>query len=104
MHPMNTLRRFSRAIMAPALALALSACGSHNPKSGTPVAPVPVKVEQISGQKYRDVLHATGTVRAIEDVMISPEEGGVVREWVIKKGHRVTKGVVIARLKDDVLK
>lgn len=101
---MNRLRGIVVASTAAALALALSSCGPRNSKNGTSTTPVPVRVEEIRGQVFRDVLQATGTVRAIEDVMISPEEGGVVRQWAVAKGRWVKKGDVIALLKDDVLK
>jgi RND family efflux transporter MFP subunit len=101
---MDALRSIPRTAMVAGFIVALSSCGTHDSKTNSSAAPIPVRVEQISGQNFRDVLHATGTVRAIEDVMISPEEGGVVQQWVVKKGRWVRKGEVLARLKDDVLK
>jgi RND family efflux transporter MFP subunit len=90
--------------MCAALFVAFSSCGPHDPKPNAASTPVPVRVEPIVGQEFRDVLRTTGTVKAIEDVTISPEEGGVVQQWLAKKGHWVGKGEIIARLKDDVLK
>jgi membrane fusion protein (multidrug efflux system) len=37
-------------------------------------------------------------------VMMSPEEGGIVKEWNKKKGDRVKKGDLIVTLKDEVIK
>lgn len=100
---MNAFRNFAVPVVIAGLLL-LSSCTRQNQKTNGSPAPVPVRVEEISGKSFRNVLRATGTVRAIEDVMISPEEGGVVQQWVVKKGRWVNRGEVIARLKDDVLK
>ncbi len=101
---MSPLHRIGITLAAAVLALPLASCGPGTSKNGPSTAPVPVKAEEIRGQSFRDVLHATGTVMAIEDVRVSPEEGGVVRQWVVPKGHWVKKGDVLALLKDDVLK
>lgn len=97
----------SRTLVATAMTaglIVLASCGKQDQKTGGTTAPIPVRVEEIKGESFRDMLQATGIVRAIEDVMISPEEGGVVKEWAVKKGRWVHKGEVIVRLKDDVLK
>ncbi len=64
---------------------------------------VNVKVEEVRPSAFIDAIQVTGIVKAYEDVMLSPEEGGIVKEWKVLKGQRVTKGQVIAVLKDDVL-
>jgi membrane fusion protein (multidrug efflux system) len=51
-----------------------------------------------------DAIPAAGIVKASEDVMLSPEEGGVVKEWKVEKGQRVAKGQLIVVLKDEVIK
>jgi membrane fusion protein (multidrug efflux system) len=66
-------------------------------------AAVHVKVEEIHPSEFIDAIQVTGIVKAYEDVMLSPEEGGVVKEWKVLKGERVAKGQVIAVLKDDLL-
>jgi membrane fusion protein (multidrug efflux system) len=100
---MNAFRTFTVPALAAGL-LVLASCGKQDQQSNGSTPPIPVRVEELKGQSFRDMLQATGIVRAIEDVMISPEEGGVVREWVVKKGRWVHKGEVIVRLKDDILK
>jgi membrane fusion protein (multidrug efflux system) len=51
-----------------------------------------------------DAIQVAGIVKAYEDVNVSPEEGGVVKEWKVKKGAHVEKGEVIVVLKDEVIK
>lgn len=72
-----------------------------NPPNGN--SPVVVSVQEIHPSRFVDALQVAGTVKAYHDIMLSPEEGGVVKEWKIQKGERVTKGTLIGLLKDDVL-
>jgi RND family efflux transporter MFP subunit len=55
-------------------------------------------------EPFTATIQLTGTVKAVDDVLLSPEEGGVVKEWKIDKGQQVSKGTVLAVLNDDVLK
>lgn len=64
---------------------------------------VTVSIEEIQPSRFVDALQVAGTVKAYQDVMLSPEEGGVIKEWVAQKGERLKKGTLIAILKDDVL-
>jgi membrane fusion protein (multidrug efflux system) len=100
---MNASRTFTTPALIAGL-LVVASCGKQEPQNNGSTPPVPVRIEEVRGQTFRDLLQATGTVRAIEDVIISPEEGGIVQEWVVKKGRWVRKGELIVRLKDDVLK
>ncbi len=78
-------------------------------KSGTEnnektIQPVNVNIEIIKPMQLVDAIHVTGIVKALEDVNISPEEGGVVKEWKVKEGDKVQKGDLILVLKDEVAK
>jgi membrane fusion protein, multidrug efflux system len=91
----------------PAVALLLMSCG----KTATPQAGADpnnrrlnVKVETVQPAIFSETLQIAGIVKAYDDVMISSEEGGVIKEWMVEKGQRVKKGEVIAALKDDVLR
>lgn len=66
--------------------------------------PVNITVQQIKPMQMIDGIQVAGTVKAFEDVMMSPEEGGIVKEWKKKKGDRVRKGDLIVLLKDEVIK
>jgi RND family efflux transporter, MFP subunit len=83
----------------------LSSCGKKGEdKSGPTIQPVNVRLETLRPSKLVDAIGATGIVKAYEDVNISPEEGGVVKEWKVKKGEHVKKGEIIATLRDEVIK
>ncbi|MCK9410104.1 MAG: efflux RND transporter periplasmic adaptor subunit [Bacteriovoracaceae bacterium] len=68
------------------------------------IQPVNVTVQQMKPSQMIDGLQVSGTVKAFEDVMMSPEEGGIVKEWKKKRGDRVKKGDLIVVLKDEVVK
>ncbi len=93
-----------------ALAIGIAACSQTDAKvegqdeSPATVPPVNVRVEEVKPSPFADAIQVTGIVKAYEDVMLSPEEGGVVKEWKVSKGARVVRGEVIAILNDDVLR
>jgi len=85
-------------------ALALFSCGKPAQNNAGEIQPVNVRVETVRPQRFTDVIEIAGTVRAYEEAQISPEEGGVVKEWKVRKGQQVKKGDLIVVLKDDVIR
>lgn len=65
---------------------------------------VSVRVETLTSTPFSQTVNLTGTVKALEDVLLSPEEGGIVREWRVEKGQAVQPGTVLALLSDDVVR
>lgn len=73
--------------------------------NGQPAAPpVSIRVQTLTPRAMNDVMSVVGIVKAYEDVMISPEEGGVVKGWKVDKGRPVDAGQVIVELKDEIIK
>ncbi len=68
------------------------------------VQPVNITVQNVAPSVMIDGIQVSGTVKAFEDVLMSPEEGGIVKEWKKKKGERVRVGEIIVILKDEVIK
>ena len=68
------------------------------------IVPVNIKVEPVRPSRLVDAFQVAGSVKAFEDVTIAPEEGGVVKTWVVEKGQPVRKGGLIVQLNDDVIK
>jgi membrane fusion protein (multidrug efflux system) len=97
--------------MAVALSGVLSACGGSaeagaSPEAATVEAPtrvINVEVEQAIPGSFAEDIALTGTVQAARDVMVSAEEGGVVRELLVQRGSRVQEDQPIARIDDAVL-
>jgi RND family efflux transporter MFP subunit len=50
-----------------------------------------------------DFIHITSAVEAYQDVTVSAEESGVIKEFFVDKGQVLRRGQAIAKLKDDVL-
>jgi membrane fusion protein (multidrug efflux system) len=88
-----------------ALALVFTSCKKSEGENGAQkIQPVYVHVEVVTPTRLVDAIQIAGTVKAFEDVNISPEEGGVVKEWKVKKGQHVRKGELIVVLRDEVIK
>jgi membrane fusion protein (multidrug efflux system) len=73
-----------------------------NPENGY-TRVINVEVQRVQPSTFTEVVRLTGTVQANQDVMISAEEGGVVREILVDKGSRVSAGDALFRLDDDLL-
>ncbi len=105
---MKALTQLSMSLAAgAALLLALEACSNSEAKPDATAQAKPalsVRVEEVTPRPFVDAIHAAGIVKAHDDVMVSPEEGGVVKEWKAQKGQFVEKGAVLAVLKDEVIK
>jgi len=65
---------------------------------------VNVEVDTVGLEEFTEIIQLTGTVQASQDVTISAEESGVVREILVEKGNRVWAGQPIFRLEDDLLR
>ncbi len=64
---------------------------------------VRIKTRELNSQLFEHFIEVTATVEADEDVDVSPESSGVIKEVLINEGQRVSKGQIMARLNTDVL-
>ncbi|MFA6457125.1 MAG: efflux RND transporter periplasmic adaptor subunit, partial [Bacteroidota bacterium] len=102
---MKTLNTVLAALLFVTGSAFLASCKKNEAAATTQkVQPVNITVQQIQPSSMIDGIQVAGTVKAFEDVMMSPEEGGIVKEWKKKKGDRVKKGDLIVMLKDEVIK
>jgi RND family efflux transporter MFP subunit len=99
-----TMKNISLLIMIASVILSFSCKKSEVNNNDKKIQPVNVGIELIKPAQLIDAIQVAGTVKAYEDVNISPEEGGVVKEWKVQKGQNVKKGDVILVLKDEVIK
>ncbi|MGH2567598.1 MAG: efflux RND transporter periplasmic adaptor subunit [Bacteroidota bacterium] len=104
---MNQLRLFFGILLIALSSVLLISCGKSDAKENDETSaqepPITVRVQEVQTTPYAELLNVTGIVKAYDDVMLSPEEGGVIKEWKVKKGESVSKGQVLATLKDDML-
>ena len=89
---------------AAAIACLLLSCKKAENAGANVVQRVDVQIGVVRPQRFMDIIEVPGTVRACEQANISPEEGGVVKEWKVEKGKQVKKGDVIVVLNDEILK
>lgn len=102
---MNIIKHFSNVAFNLLLILFIGSCGkTENSNVNQNIQLVDVKIEILRSVPLVDEIQVAGTVKADEDASISPEEGGVVKRWVAKKGQYVKKGDIIVELNDDIIK
>jgi membrane fusion protein (multidrug efflux system) len=101
---MNNKTRILITILVLLAGFMLSSCRKGEDNNALKIQPVDVKIEIIKPTRLVDAIQVAGTVKAFEDVSISPEEGGVIKEWKVKKGSRIKRGDLIVVLKDEVIK
>jgi len=88
-----------------AAAAALHGCGgspSAKENSAPPVPAVNVEVREVRPSPFSETLQFTGIIKAEEDVLLAPEEGGALKAWRYRKGDAVPRGAVVAVLNDEV--
>ena len=64
---------------------------------------VNVEIRQVERTDFTSYVRLTGAVEALEDVVISSQESGVIRRIIVDKGRRVRAGQPIARIDDEIL-
>ncbi|MDZ7289495.1 MAG: efflux RND transporter periplasmic adaptor subunit [candidate division KSB1 bacterium] len=106
---MKELAVFLKAILLVATILLFIACGNKSTDQSTTnnrlePQPVNVRIQELRPRPFAEAIQVPGIVKAYEDVKLSPEEGGVVKEWRAQKGQFVKKGEIIALLKDDIIR
>ncbi len=95
--------------VASALTLALVACGG-DAQAGTQEEgeafqrTINVEVMPLERAPFTELIRVTGTIQAYQDVVISAEESGVIREVLVEKGALVEEGQPIARIDDRILR
>lgn len=95
---------------AVALAAVVGACGGDAAANGsageaeTFTRVVNVETATVEPERFVEVIRLTGTVEANQDVQVSAEETGVVREILVEKGNPVRTGQPILRIDDRVLR
>lgn len=102
---MLTVIRSSLVVLLLLTVSVLPSCKKKDGENdGQKIQPVYVRIEVVKPAQLVDALDISGTVKAYEDVSLAPEEGGVVKEWKVKKGRYVRKDDLIVILRDEVIK
>lgn len=105
-------RRVRAAAAAVTAALLMTACG-RAPEAGAiedqeddrrSSRVINVEVRRVEPGEFTDVIRLTGTVQANQDVVVSAEESGVIRQLFVEKGRGVSAGQPIAKVDDRILR
>jgi membrane fusion protein (multidrug efflux system) len=100
---MPQIRRVSPLVAACA-ALALCACGKQaapgqgGPGGGRGNQPVPVEIQAVQEQDWRDTLRALGTVQAHEAVTVTAKVSETVQQVHFESGQEVARGAPLVTL------
>jgi membrane fusion protein (multidrug efflux system) len=103
---------FKRAVEFSLLVVAVSGAASCRAADGEtdgsqavaePVRVVNVEVMTAEPSSFTEYVRVTGEVEALNDVVLSAEEGGVIREFYAEKGAMVEEGQPVAKIDDAVL-
>lgn len=98
--------RMARALIPTLFALSLpfaaAAAAAQDASTGAPKGPppTPVRVAEVREESLAPRKKVFGELRAARRVTVATEEGGIVRELLVREGDSVAAGAVIARLDD----
>ncbi len=95
-------------VLAAALTLTLAGCGPEAQANGQDEARasarvINVEVVELERRPFTETVRITGTVQANQDVTISAEESGAIREILVEKGTSVETGQPLFRIDGALL-
>lgn len=64
---------------------------------------VKIRTTELTAQKFEHFIEVTGKVEAEQDVDVSPESAGVIKEVLVVEGDWVNKGDLMAKLNTEML-
>ena len=112
---MRQINRWNAPLLL-ALTVGLGACGEGNATEGEAAAAeasgaeasftriINVEVMPIEVQPFRELIRLTGVVQANQDVTLSAQESGVIREILVDKGTQVREGQALFRIDDELIR
>ena len=62
-----------------------------------------VAVKKIAPEEFEHHFEVNGSLEAVEQANISPEQGGQIKQVLVKEGDRVAAGTVLAKLNTSVI-
>lgn len=88
-----------------AIALKPKGAAPGGPAAQAPASALTVELVAAEPRNWPQELRASGSIAAWEEIVISPETGGLrIAELLVSVGQRVTKGQLLARLADDTVR
>lgn len=106
------MNRIIYILAAGALCLAfIAGCGSSKADNGASSELnqelkekklINVEVQQVKPSDMDEYLNLTGSVKSMQDIVISSELGGTVRALLVDRGDKVRAGQLLAKISDDI--
>lgn len=62
-----------------------------------------VAVKELKPEPFDHYFEVNGAIEAVEQANVSPEQGGQIKQILVKEGDRVTAGTVLAKLNTSVI-
>lgn len=62
-----------------------------------------VEVKELQPETFNHYFEVNGAVEAVEQANVSPEQGGQIKQILVKEGDKVAAGTVLARLNTSVI-
>ncbi len=62
-----------------------------------------VEVKEITPETFNHFFEVNGAVEAVEQANVSPEQGGQIKQIMVKEGDQVSVGTVLAKLNTSVI-
>jgi RND family efflux transporter MFP subunit len=102
---MNRIVIMTAALVWSTYAISCGNSGSSKKENSDPKENVVfVKTQKIQLADFAETINLTGSIESTNDIVVPAEESGRVVEWFVDKGSTVSKGQVMARLDDALIK
>lgn len=62
-----------------------------------------VEVKKLKPQEFTHHFEVNGSIEAVEQANVSPEQGGQIKQILVKEGDKVAAGTVLAKLNTSVI-
>lgn len=102
--------KWIRGGLALVVAAGLAGCGAaaadgtdEGSEGSEFVRVINVEVQTLAARPFAEVIRLTGVARANQDVEVSAEESGVIREIFVEKGSSVREAQALARIDGEIL-
>ncbi len=62
-----------------------------------------VEVKEVKPETFNHFFEVNGAIEAVEQANVSPEQGGQIKQILVKEGDKVAQGTVLAKLNTSVI-
>jgi RND family efflux transporter MFP subunit len=99
--------RTRKIFLSLSLAALLAACkqpAAQNAPAEEAFGAAPVKVQKAERRRLAQTIRATGTIKALHEITLTPDQGGKIARIYVDEGDRVVKGQVLAEIDTESIR